>query len=56
MTWCKYGSSWQVEATKKRDLSAQEYIDAIDFEFNLPLPGERSYNRQDDVKSVLGLI
>lgn len=56
MTWRKYGSSWQVEATKKRDLSAQEYIDAIDFEFNLPLPGEQSYNRQDDVKRVLGLI
>jgi ParB family chromosome partitioning protein len=56
MTWCKYGSSWQVEATKVRDLTMQEYIDAIDFEFNLPLPGEQSYNRQDDVKRVLGLL
>lgn len=55
MTWCKYGSSWQVEATKKRDLSAQEFIDAVDFEFNLPLPGGQSYNRHEDVKRVLGL-
>lgn len=56
MTWCKYGSSWQVEATKVRDLTAQEYIDAVDFEFNLPLPGDKSYNRHGDVKKVLGLI
>lgn len=38
LCWGKYGSSWQVEATKIRDLSRQEYIDAVDFEFNLPLP------------------
>lgn len=56
MTWCKYGSSWQVEATKVRDLTEQEYIAAVDFEFNLPLPGGKSYGRQDDVKRVLGFI
>lgn len=55
MTWSKYGSSWQVEATKVRDLTKQEYIDAIDFEFNLPLPGGKNYGRQDDVKRVLDL-
>ena len=54
MTWCKYGSSWQVEATKTHDLSIQEYVDAIDFEFNLPLPGGKSYERNDDVKMALG--
>ena len=55
MTWCKYGSSWQVEATKTHDLSIQEYVDAIDFEFNLPLPGGKSYERNGDVKMALGL-
>ena len=56
MSWCKNGSSWQVEATKVRDLTEQEYIDAVDFEFNLPLPGGKYYGRNDDVKRVLGLV
>ena len=56
MTWCKFGDSWQVEATKVSDMTAQEYIDAIDFEFDLPLPGGKSYCRHGDVKRVLGLI
>lgn len=56
MHWCKYGSSWQVEATKVRDLTPQEYIAAIDFEFNLPLPGGKTYNRHMEVRDVLGLI
>lgn len=55
LTWAKYGSSWQVEATKVRDLSRQEYIDAIDFEFNLPLPDGKSYQRHEEVKAVLHL-
>ena len=56
LTWRKYGSSWQVEATKIRDLTPEEYIAAVDFEFNLPLPGDKSYNRHGEVKRVLGLI
>lgn len=56
MSWCKFGSSWQVEATKVRDLSVQEYINAIDFEFNLPLPGGKSYKRNDDIKRTLKMI
>lgn len=55
LDWNKYGSSWQCEAVKVRELPAQRYIDAIDFEFNLPLPNGRSYKRNDDVKRVLGL-
>lgn len=51
-----YGDSWQVEAVKVRDLSRQEHIEGIDFEFNLPLPGGKSYCRNEDVKRVLGLI
>lgn len=56
MTYMTYGDSWQVEAIKVRNLSRQEYIDALNFEFNLPLPGGKSYCRHDDVKRVLGLI
>lgn len=56
MSYMKNSDSWQVEAVKVRDLSMQEYIDGIDFEFNLPLPGGKSYGRNEDVKRVLGLI
>ena len=55
MTYGVYGDSFQVEAVKKRELTKQQYIDAIDFEFNLPLPGGKSYERNEEVKKVLGL-
>ena len=55
LTYMTYGDSFQVEAVKTRNLTRQEYIDAIDFEFNLPLPGGTSYGRNGDVKKVLGL-
>lgn len=48
------GSSWQAELNKCKELSKQEYIDAIDFEFNLPLPNGKRYNRHRDIKRVLG--
>lgn len=51
--WTRH--SFQVEAVKVKELSRQQYIDAIDFEFNLPLPGGRSYGRNEDVKHALGL-
>ncbi len=49
-------SSFQVECKKIKDLPIQEYIKAIDFEFNLPLPNGKRYNRQEDVKKALGFI
>lgn len=52
-----YGdNSWQVECQKVRNLTFKEYIEAIDFEFNLILPNGKSYNRHEEVKKVLGLI
>lgn len=54
LDWEKYGSSWQCEAVKTRELPLQRYIDAIDFEFDLPLPNGRSYKRNGDVKRALG--
>lgn len=55
LDWEKYGSSWQCEAVKTRELPLQRYIDAIDFEFDLPLPNGRSYKRNGDVKTALGI-
>lgn len=50
-----HGSSFQVECEKVNSLSKKEYIEAIDFEFNLPLPNGKSYSRNNEVKEVLGL-
>ncbi len=50
----KLQSSFQVECRKVKNLSRDEYIKAIDFEFNLPLPNGKRYNRQEDVKKALG--
>ena len=48
-------NTFKCRLKKVRELSIQEYIDAVNFEFNLPLPNGKSYNRQDDIKKVLGL-
>ena len=48
-------ADWQCEAVKTRELPLQRYIDAIDFEFDLPLPNGRSYKRNGDVKKALDL-
>lgn len=55
LDWQKRGNSWQCEAVKARELPSQRYIDAIDFEFDLPLPNGRSYRRNEDVEKALGL-
>lgn len=49
------GSSFQVECNKVRELPKEQYIKGIDFEFNLPLPNNKRYNRHEDVKKALGL-
>lgn len=54
--WNKYGSTFQVEAQKIKELNNNEYIKAIDFEFNLPLPNNKTYNRHNEVKKILGLV
>ena len=48
--WNKYGTTFQIEAKKVKQLSNVEYIKAIDFEFNLPLPNSKTYNRHNDIK------
>lgn len=54
---CTWGNtSFQIECIKAKELSKEQYIKAIDFEFNLPLPNDTSYNRHEDVKKALNLI
>lgn len=55
MDFKKSNSSFRIHCRKVRSLSTEEYIKAIDFEFNLPLPHGRSYGRNEDIKQVLNL-
>lgn len=52
MTWRKYGDSWQAEAQKVKQLPLEIYESAIDFEFNLPLPHDKRYGRNEDMKKA----
>lgn len=46
----KYNSGcWQAILKRKRELTREEAKSAIDFEFNLPLPNNNSYSRNDEV-------
>jgi ParB family chromosome partitioning protein len=53
--FCDGGSSYQCECKKVKNLSKEQYIKAIDFEFNLPLPNGKRYGRNEEVKRALGL-
>jgi ParB family transcriptional regulator, chromosome partitioning protein len=55
ITWAVGNDGFYVKAKKVHDLPKQKYIDAVTFEFNLPLPNDKSYNRHKDVLEVLGL-
>lgn len=47
---------WGWGAYKVRELTREEYIAAINYEFNLNLPNNQSYNRQGDILPLFGLI
>ena len=51
----KKSGYWGWGAYKVRELTREEYIAAINYEFNLNLPNNQSYNRQDDIKPLFGL-
>lgn len=53
--WQKFGDSWQVEATKINNLDEKEYRNAVDFEFDLPLPKNKSYKRNQEIKQICGV-
>ena len=54
----RYNNSgyYGVGATKISDISREEMIRSIDFEFNLALPNDKRYGRQDDVKKLMKLM
>jgi len=55
ISWQKYGTSFQIQCKKVKELTKEQYIQGINFEFNLPLPNGKTYNRHKDVLKVLGL-
>lgn len=54
--WGKYGScSFQIVCIKRKNLSREQYRAAVEFEFNLPLPNGRRYNRHGEIIRLMGL-
>lgn len=52
----RYGDwtpSWQVQATKIRELTREEYEKAIDYEFSLPLPNNKRYELKNEMKNTM---
>lgn len=43
---------WQLGVKKTRELSDEEYMHAIDFEFNMRLPNNERYGRHNDVREL----
>lgn len=56
-TFMRYHKSgyWGFGAFKTKELSDDEYRKAVDYEFNLKLPNNKSYNRHEEVKELFGL-
>lgn len=48
-------TSFQMECRKVRELPREQYIKGICFEFNLPLPNGKRYNRHKEMLQALGL-
>lgn len=49
-------SAFKAVLVKTQNLPRQRYIDAVNFEFNLPIPNNQRYNRHNDVLKALELI
>lgn len=50
-----YCGTWGFGGYKTKELSQEEYIKAVDYEFNLKLPGGKRYNRHEEIKELFGL-
>ena len=46
---------YEGEIERIEALSDEEYAAAVDYEFNLKLPNNQSYNRHEEVKELFGL-
>lgn len=49
----KSSTSWQLHATKERNLPLNKYVEAITYEFNLPISDDKTLNRHTDVLLLL---
>lgn len=47
--------TWGLGGYKTKELNKEEYIKAVEYEFNLKLPGGKSYNRHEEIKEIFGL-
>lgn len=47
-------SYWRLGVTKTRELTDEEYMAAIDYEFNMKLPNGKRYHRQNDIRKLFG--
>lgn len=54
--YIQYVTSWKAKLKKVRQVSDADVKKAIEYEFNLPLPNGKRYNRHTDVLKVLELI
>ena len=51
--WAENSTSFQAQLRKSDELSKQQIADAINYEFNLPLPNGNTYNRNKEVWEVV---
>lgn len=49
-------NAWKAKLKKVRQVSDENVKKAIQFEFNLPLPNGKSYNRQNDVLKAIDML
>lgn len=45
---------WQVGGVKTKELSDEEYLHGIDFEFNMTLPNNQRYGRHNEIRKLFG--
>lgn len=45
---------WQIGAKKVKELPDEQYMAAIDFEFNMRLPNNQRYGRHNDIRKLFG--
>lgn len=48
------GKMWRIGAKKVKELPDEDYMEAIDFEFNMKLPNDRRYGRHNDIRRLFG--
>lgn len=55
LNWCKFGDSFQVVCIKAQQIEPGQAASAINYEFDLPLPDNKSFGRNQEVLKLFGL-